>query len=72
MICALCQPCMTPEINYQFSESFREHQNSANFRRVFPSKNHFNDEKLIKKMTKNNQIQTRWFKGKCEDDERWC
>lgn len=72
IICEICQPCMKSEILYQLSETFREHQNSANFKRVFPLKNHFNDEKLIEKMTKNNQIQMRWFKAKCEEDERWC
>jgi hypothetical protein len=63
---------MSSEVLYQLNEAFREHQNAANFKRVFPTENHFNDEKLIEKMTKNNQIQMRWFKGKCDDDERWC
>jgi hypothetical protein len=63
---------MTSEVLYQLSEAFREHQNTANFKRVFPLENHFNDEELIAKMTKNNQIQMRWFKGKCEEDRRWC
>jgi hypothetical protein len=63
---------MTSEALYHLSEAFRENQNSANFKRVFPLKDHFGDEKLINKMTKNNQDQMRWFKGKCKEDKRWC
>ena len=63
---------MTPEIRFQLREAFREHQNSANFKRVFPTAEHFNDEEFIKNSTKFNKIQMRWFKGKCKDDKSWC
>lgn len=63
---------MKPDIFYQLSEAFREHQNLANFKRVFPNKNHFENEINFEKMTKNNQIQIKWFEGKCKEDKRWC
>ena len=71
-ICEICQPCMKSQTFYQLSEAFREHQNAANFKRVFPTKYHYGAEQLMQKMTENNQIQLMWFKGKCEEDERWC
>lgn len=45
---------------------------SGNFKRVFPTKKHFNDEECVESMTERNQIQMKWFKGKCEEDPEWC
>ena len=70
--CRQCQHCLTPEVRYQLKEAFREHQNSANWKRVFPASEHFDDEELFDELTEINQIQLKWSKGKCEQDEKWC
>jgi hypothetical protein len=64
-------PCVKPENRYQMREAYREHYYEGNFRRLFPTKG-YDDEKLYKSITKNNQISLDWFKAKCLEDDKWC
>lgn len=70
--CRLCLPCLSPKNHYEIREAFREHLYEGNFRRLFPAKNYYNDEKFYKSITKNNQISLDWFKAKCLEDDKWC
>lgn len=71
--CNVCYPCVGQENRYQMREAVRENMYAQNnFRRLFPTEIYYNDEKLISRMTKNNQISINWFREKCEYDQRWC
>ena len=70
--CAFCAPCMSPEDSYQMREAFREFQHGANFKRVFPTQNYFNNDTFVRKMTRNNRVSLKWYRGKCADDDKWC
>jgi hypothetical protein len=63
---------MIADDRYQMKEAFREHQHGANFKRVFPSPIYFNNETFVRRMTRNNRVSLKWFRGKCEDDKKWC
>ncbi|KAG5680163.1 hypothetical protein PVAND_009688 [Polypedilum vanderplanki] len=70
--CQICLPCVDDYNRYHMREAFREHSYTNNFRQLFPTKLQYDDDELIKSMTKNNQISIKWFKAQCKNDEKWC
>lgn len=70
-LCELCTPCMDETIMNSLHQAFREHVRRGGYKRIFPSKPHFNEDFIAKLSTKN-QIATKWFKVKCEYNRFWC
>lgn len=69
--CELCATCWDDDDMRNLFEAHREHSRRGGFKRVFPSKTHF-DENFIHKLSKENKISTRWFAAKCREDPEWC
>ena len=53
------------------TQAYREHIRRGGFKRIFPSKAHFN-EKFLPKLTEKNQISVKWFEAKCKESIDWC
>ena len=70
--CKVCLPCANVFLRFQMQESYREHSRRGNFKRVFPTKAHFNDSQLVNFLGENNQVMTKWFEAQCRDNENWC
>ncbi|XP_070501440.1 probable tubulin polyglutamylase ttll-15 [Chironomus tepperi] len=70
--CKLCLPCINEENIFQMREAFREHLYQGNFRRLYPAKKFYFDEKFLSKLTEKNKFSLKWFEGKCLEDENWC
>lgn len=70
--CKLCLPCINEENIFQMREAFREYSYEGNFRRLFPSKKFYFDEKFLSNLTQKNQISLKWFEAKCLENESWC
>ena len=69
--CKLCTPCLGEADIIEMHRAYREHVRRGGFKRIFPSKVHFNDN-FIAKMSPKNQLFTKWFKAKCEEKDTWC
>jgi tubulin monoglycylase TTLL15 len=69
--CDLCATCINNEILTNLHEAHREHTRRGGFKRIFPAKNHFEDN-LIKKLTLQNKIAAKWFQEKCYEEQEWC
>jgi hypothetical protein len=69
--CELCVPCVGYKDLSNLHEAHREHSRRGGFKRVFPTKPHF-DEKFISRLTKDNIISVKWFEAKCREDFEWC
>lgn len=69
--CEICAPCTSQSDRFQMREALREHQHSANFKRLFPSQRYYLDD-YLRSVSKNNQISMKWFHEKCKNDPRWC
>lgn len=70
--CSLCLTCLSEKDIFNLQLAFREKTRQGGFKRIFPSKVHFDDDELIKKLTPNNQISVKWFKEKCRENSDWC
>ena len=69
--CELCIPCLSSANLNSLHKAYRENVRRGNFKRIFPSKVHFSED-FISKMSLENQISTKWFKAKCEENSDWC
>ena len=69
--CNICLTCIDSESVSEFHRAFREHKRIGGFKRIFPSRDHFNEE-FINRLTRNNQISVKWFKEKCQENNEWC
>ncbi|XP_043273225.1 probable tubulin polyglutamylase ttll-15 [Venturia canescens] len=69
--CQLCKPCFTKETRIILSQSYLEHQNKMDYKRIFPPSNITKDMDL-KGYSLRNQLLVRWYQGKCEIDPTWC
>ncbi|KAF5272440.1 hypothetical protein FQA39_LY07908 [Lamprigera yunnana] len=74
-ICQLCKPCLSDESKNNFKRAYREHMNKGGCKRIFPAQ--INPEKInleedLEHYSPENQIQHRWFQGKCKMDKSWC
>lgn len=69
--CEICLTCASNEDIFNMHRAYRENSRRGEFRRIFPSQMYFN-ESVIDKMSKRNQVSTRWFKAKCELNKEWC
>ena len=70
--CILCMTCLSEKDVFNLNRAFKEKTHQGGFKRIFPSKVHFDDDDLIKKLSPNNQISVKWFKEKCKEDIEWC
>ena len=69
--CSLCHKCLDEDNLFHLHNAYREHQRRGDFKRVFPSENHFGDE-FINQLSPNNQISAKWFREKCKKSKDWC
>jgi len=70
--CSLCIPCLSAENIFNLHRAFKEKAHQGGFKRIFPTKVHFEDEDLIKNLSPSNQIAVEWFKEKCRENIEWC
>jgi hypothetical protein len=70
--CKICLSCASAYNKYQMREAFREHTYENNFKRLFPTRYHFDDDELIESMTENNKVSIAWFKAQCINNKKWC
>lgn len=69
--CEMCTPCLSSSSVNSMHRAYREHVRRGGFKRIFPSKTHYNDE-FISKTTPKNKISAKWFKAKCDENSDWC
>lgn len=69
--CELCTPCVSEENLQNMFRAYREHVRRGDFKRIFPSQNHFDDD-FTERLSVNNKISVEWFKAKCENNREWC
>lgn len=68
--CELCATCLDDEI-FNLHKAHREQTRRGGFKRIFPSKIHFN-EHFFGMVTRKNEIMAKWFEAKCQEDQSWC
>ncbi|KAB0804348.1 hypothetical protein PPYR_01318 [Photinus pyralis] len=76
-MCGLCRPCLSPENKRNFLRAYLEHMNRGECKRIYPPLTLMNSEEIIiyddgEEDTPENQLQYRWFNGKCLMDSSWC
>ncbi|XP_018577054.1 tubulin polyglutamylase TTLL6 isoform X2 [Anoplophora glabripennis] len=73
--CQLCKPCLSSETRQYLVQAYKEHLHIGDCKRVFPpsmdQKEAFESINLDK-FSPENQLQYRWFQGKCQLDQSWC
>ena len=69
--CRSCVNCLDPRTIEALHEAYREHLRQGDFKRVFPSQNHFSDE-LIESFSNENKNSAMWFREKCRENNDWC
>lgn len=69
--CFLCSTCVSEIDMRTLHQAHDEHIRRRGFKRIFPSKPHF-DEDSMAEMTLENQVQAAWFAAKCEENSDWC
>ncbi|CAH1113677.1 unnamed protein product [Psylliodes chrysocephalus] len=83
--CQLCKNCLTDEIREFLQEAAREHNHRGDCKRIYPppmvqissdmihqTQKEALQETNIGKLSPHNQLQYRWFQGKCNMDKSWC
>ncbi|KAG5887696.1 hypothetical protein JTB14_002017 [Gonioctena quinquepunctata] len=73
--CHLCKPCLSPDTRQYLVQSFKEHLNKGDCKRIFPPP--MDREEILKGInlenySSENQLQYMWFQGKCMLDPSWC
>jgi hypothetical protein len=70
--CKFCVSCIDEDDLKDLHRAYQEHQRKGEMMRLFPSIDHFEDE-FIEELSPKNQLMTKWFRGKCENDgDEWC
>lgn len=67
--CELCKPCMSRLEVLELHRAYREHINRGDTKRIFPI---ISSEKFLKTLSPKNQMMTKWFANKCEENKSWC
>ncbi|KAK0164388.1 hypothetical protein PV328_003024 [Microctonus aethiopoides] len=68
--CLLCKTCFTDEMRLILTQSYIEHQNKMDYKRIFPPA--ITKNMTLKDYSLKNQLLVRWYQGKCEIDSSWC
>ncbi|XP_043482930.1 probable tubulin polyglutamylase ttll-15 [Leptopilina heterotoma] len=68
--CQICRKCYTDDWRRVLSQSFLEHHNKMDYRRIFPPP--ITENMVLKDYSLKNQLLIRWYQGKCEIDPTWC
>ncbi|KAG5677464.1 hypothetical protein PVAND_007222 [Polypedilum vanderplanki] len=70
--CQICMPCTNEETRFHMHEAYREHMRRGNFKRIFPTSNHFDNAKLLDSLYSKNKMMFKWFKAQCKIDNTYC
>ncbi|EFA07282.1 probable tubulin polyglutamylase ttll-15 [Tribolium castaneum] len=72
-VCQLCRPCLSADTLEYLKEAYKEHLNRGDCKRIFPP-SQLKPEAEVKweEYSAENQLQYRWFLGKCQLDATWC
>jgi tubulin monoglycylase TTLL15 len=72
--CQLCKSCLSDNDIANLHKAYREHVNRGDTKRIFPIKiiDSKIDEELFKKLSVKNQLMTKWFFAKCQENSNWC
>lgn len=75
--CQLCKPCLSNSDIANLHQSYREHVNRGDTRRIFPVRienpsEKIDDDESFKNLSAKNQMMTKWFRAKCLMDSNWC
>ncbi|XP_044584926.1 probable tubulin polyglutamylase ttll-15 [Cotesia glomerata] len=68
--CQLCKFCFTDELRLILIQSYVEHQNKMDYKRIFPPNNM--QVMQLNNYTLKNQLLMKWYQGKCAVDPSWC
>ncbi|KAF2901433.1 hypothetical protein ILUMI_04757 [Ignelater luminosus] len=72
-LCQLCRHCLSVETKMTLKQAYIEHVNKGTCKRVFPPSVKPNElEEDLEQYSAENQLQYRWFQGKCLLDSSWC
>ncbi|XP_023027613.2 tubulin tyrosine ligase-like 15 isoform X1 [Leptinotarsa decemlineata] len=73
--CHLCRPCLSPETRKYLVQAFKEHLNKGDCKRIFPppmTREEIMNGISLEDLSSENQLQHKWFQGKCMLDLSWC
>ncbi|XP_057337898.1 probable tubulin polyglutamylase ttll-15 [Microplitis mediator] len=68
--CKLCKSCFTEELRLILGQSYIEHQNKMDYKRIFPPNTIQTNS--LSNYTLKNQLLIEWYRGKCAIDPSWC
>ncbi|KAJ3636823.1 hypothetical protein MTP99_000332 [Tenebrio molitor] len=73
-VCQLCRPCLSGDTVEYLREAYKEHLNRGDYKRIFPpGLGGLQVEGVsLEEYSAENQLQYRWFLGKCQLDGTWC
>ncbi|KAK5647638.1 hypothetical protein RI129_002530 [Pyrocoelia pectoralis] len=74
-ICELCRPCLSERNRNNFLRTYLEHVNKGDCKRIYPPPMKSEEIDIYDEFeedTPENQLQLRWFQGKCLMDASWC
>jgi tubulin monoglycylase TTLL15 len=74
--CLLCKPCLSRFEISELHRAYREHMNRGDTKRIFPipidDPSIPLDENYLKTLSPMNELMTKWYYAKCQNDRRWC